>query len=214
MPVNYAVQATVVDVRQDLPKVGDSFYVDTNAWFWTVYSRTQIAPEPPREYQTTFYPAYLKKVLNMGAKLHWCGLSLSELARQIEKVERKIYCRTAVAVLDDKEFRHNLPDERKRVVQEIDDAWKSVEATAKASGGGCVNFPELDAVFMTAALDDYKQLQMDAYDLFSVRAIRAANITQVISDDGDFCTVPGITLFTANPSAISAAQAQKKFRRR
>jgi hypothetical protein len=212
MPVNFTVKAAVVDVRQDTPKAGDRFYVDTNAWFWTVYSRTQIAPDPPRQYQTDSYPAYLKKVLNMGAKLHWCGLSLSELARQIERVERKIYCRAKAVVLDDKEFRHNLPSERVRVVQEIDDAWKAVESLAGADG--CVNFPELNTAFMTAALDDFKQLPMDAYDLFSVRAIRAANITQVISDDGDFCTVPGITLFTANPSAISAAQAQKKFRRR
>ena len=212
MPVNYTVKATVVDLCLDTPKAGDRFYVDTNAWFWTVYSKSQFAPDPPRQYQIDNYPAYLDKVLKMGAKLLWCGLSLSELARQVERVERKLYCRETRAVLEDKEFRHNLPAERTRVVQQIEAAWKAVEALAGADG--CVNFPELNTAFMTAALDDFKQLPMDAYDLFSVRAIRAANINQVISDDGDFCTVPGITLFTANPQAIRAAQAQHKFRRR
>ena len=80
--------------------------------------------------------------------------------------------------------------------------------------GSCIPVAEINAASTTAALQNFEQLPVDGYDLFSINAFKAAGITQVISDDGDFCTVPGMTLFTANPSAISAAHAQKKFRRR
>lgn len=56
MPVNYSVKATVVDLRGDTPKVTDKIYVDTNAWFWTVYSNVQFSPTPPTQNQTRAYP--------------------------------------------------------------------------------------------------------------------------------------------------------------
>ena len=78
----------------------------------------------------------------------------------------------------------------------------------------CIPVAEINETSTTAALQNFEQLPVDGYDLFSINAIKAAGVTQVISDDGDFCTVPGIMMFTANQSAINAAQAQKKFRRR
>ncbi len=209
MPVNYSVKATVVDLRADTAKATDRIYVDTNAWFWTAYSNVQFSPTPPNQNQTQEYPAFLKRVLNMGGQLHWCGLSLSELAHLIEKTEHKIYCAATSAMLNAKEFRHNLATERARVVQEIQTAWAAVESMA-----GGVNVPEINAASTTAALQDFAQLPLDGYDLFSTRALKTAGITQVISDDGDFCSVPGITLFTANQNVIIAARAQRKFRQR
>lgn len=209
MPVNYAVKATVVDLRNDLAKATDRIYVDTNAWFWTAYTKVQFSPTPPNQNQTQEYPAFLKRVLNMGGQLHWCGLSLSELAHLIEKTEHQIYCTTTGAMLNPKEFRHNLAVERARVVQEIQTTWGAVESMA-----GCLNAPEINADLTTAALQDFAQLPVDGYDLFAIRALKAAGITQVISDDGDFCGVPGITLFTANQNVINTARAQGKFRQR
>ncbi len=37
-----------------------------------------------------------------------------------------------------------------------------------------------------------------------------SGVTQVLTDDGDFCTVPGITLFTANRGVVEAARVQGK----
>jgi hypothetical protein len=209
MPVNYVVKGAVVDLRGDTPKATDRIYVDTNAWFWTVYSKVQFSPAPPNQNQTQEYPGFLKRVLNMGGQLHWCGLSLSELAHLIEKTEYEIYSRTAPAPLKSKEYRHNLTAERVRVVQEIQTAWGAVESMAS-----CLNAPEINADLTTAALQDFAQLPVDGYDLFALRALKAAGVTQVISDDGDFCSVPGITLFTANQNVISAARAQNRYRQR
>jgi hypothetical protein len=37
MPVNYTVQADVVDITTDSPQKGDIFLVDTNIWYWLTY---------------------------------------------------------------------------------------------------------------------------------------------------------------------------------
>jgi hypothetical protein len=38
--------------------------------------------------------------------------------------------------------------------------------------------------------------------------MRSHGVVQVITDDGDFSTVPGIQVFTANRNVIQAARAQ------
>jgi hypothetical protein len=209
LPVNYTVKAAVVDLRGNTPKLADKFYVDTNVWFWTVYSNVQFSPQPASYHQTEEYPAYLKRVQNMGGQLHWCGLSLFELAHLIEKTEFKIYCTAKSASLNQKAYRHNLPDERARIIQEIEADWGVVKSMA-----ACLTAPEINEASTTAALEDFAQLPVDGYDLFAIRALKAAGITQVISDDGDFCSVPGITLFTANQAVIAAAHTQGRLSRR
>lgn len=206
MPVNYSVKAAVVDLRVDSGKATDRLYVDTNVWFWTAYSKVHLSPTPPSQNQTQEYPPFLKRVLNMGGQLHWCGLSLSELAHLIEKTEWEIHCGATSAMLNAKEFRHNLATERANVVQEIQAAWSTIEPMAS-----CLTVPAIDAVATTLALQDFAQLPVDGYDLFAIRALKAAGITQVVSDDGDFCSVPGITLFTANQNVIDAAKRQGRF---
>ena len=42
------------------------------------------------------------------------------------------------------------------------------------------------------------------------QAMTAAGVTQILTDDGDYCTVPGIQVFTANRPVIDAARAQGK----
>jgi hypothetical protein len=49
---------------------------------------------------------------------------------------------------------------------------------------------------------------IDGYDLFIAEAMANAGVTQILTDDGDYCTVPGIQVLTANRQAIDAAQAQ------
>lgn len=206
MAASYVVQAQIVDLMRDAPRVGDKFFVDSNAWFWTVYSSACYSSQPPKHYQTLEYPRYLKRALTSGAELRWCGLSLSELAHRIESTEFDIYCQTAAQSLKSKEYRHNLPAERLRVAQEIQTAWHAVQ-----SMGQCVEQPPLvDANATATALAELSATALDAYDVFALQACRASGITQIISDDGDFCLVAGIMLFTANGNVLSQARAQRK----
>jgi|SRR5208282_3577055 len=205
MPVNYVVQAQVVDLRTDTPKPTDCFYVDTNVWFWTVYARLGMSPNPPRPYQAHDYPTYLKAALATGVDLRWSGLSLSELAHRIEKTEFDIYSRaTPGPLLTEKDFRHNLPVERLRVMQEVETAWQAVEAMGKALDRPVV----IDATATANALQELKARALDGYDVFSLHTALASGVASVLSDDGDFCVVPQVTLFTANRTVLAAARAQ------
>ena len=59
-----------------------------------------------------------------------------------------------------------------------------------------------------AALARFQTQPLDGYDLYLLDAMQKANHPQILTDDGDFCTVPGIQLFTANQNVINAAAAQ------
>ncbi len=206
MAVNYVVQAQVVDLRTDTPKRTDRFFVDTNVWFWTVYSSARISPTPPRSYQVRDYPAYLQKALTVGAALKWSGLSLSELAHRIEETEYAIFTAPPAPPISKKEFRHNLPAERQRVMQEVEAAWQGVEAMGKHLDKPVT----IDAATTAKALQELKARALDGYDVFSLHAALAAGVNSVVTDDGDFCVVPGITLFTANRTVVTVAQSQGK----
>jgi hypothetical protein len=71
-----------------------------------------------------------------------------------------------------------------------------------------------DSTMTDAALSRFETQPVDGYDLFLIEAVVRAGIVQVITDDGDYCTVPGITVFTGNQTVLTAATAQGKLRTR
>lgn len=113
MSINYVIKAEVVDIQTDAPRNGDVFLVDSNVWFWMTYVN---ASADSMAYQTKDYPDYVSKALGLGARICCSGLSMAELTHLIETNERKIYsqyCRS----IGTKEYRHNLPAERARIVK-------------------------------------------------------------------------------------------------
>ena len=52
---------------------------------------------------------------------------------------------------------------------------------------------------------------IDGYDAYILEAMINSGINQIITDDGDFATVAGIIVFTANDGVITAAKSQGKF---
>lgn len=201
MPVSYSVQAEVVDVQRDAPRASDSFFVDTQIWLWTTYSKATAHP-----YQTRYYPNYLSRARHVGAKLYWCGLSQSELAHLIEATERQLFetANPHLSPLKAKEFRHNHSAERANVVAEVQAAWGKVMTMAS-----CVP-TTIDEPATAAALTRFQTQPLDGYDLFMLEAVTKAGIIQVLSDDGDYCTVPGIRVFTANDNVVNLARAAGK----
>jgi hypothetical protein len=204
MAINYNIQAEVVDIRVDTPKQDDSFLVDTNIWFWMAYSRASLGDNPPGKYQITYYPTYISNALNSNSKLYRCGLSLSELAHIIEKTEWEIFKRTG-APLSIKEFRHNLSAERTNVVTQINVAWSQVKSMASP-----VENLIIDESATDFALNRLSTQMLDGYDLFIVESITKSGLVQVITDDGDYTSVPNIRVFTANRNVIDAARNQGK----
>jgi len=201
MTIDYTVQADVIDIRGDRPRDTDTFLVDSNVWFWMAYTS---ASQSANQYQMIDYPAYVNVALAAGARLLRCGISLAELSHLIEKTEREIVSRKCgnTRPTKTKVFRHNYPRQRSSVVGEVEAAWGLVKGLAEPMTA-TIDEPTTDA-----ALARFKTQPVDGYDLFILEAMAANSVVQVITDDGDFATVPGIHVFTSNRSVIQAATTQ------
>lgn len=193
------VRAQIVDIGADTPKETDSFLVDTNAWYWLFYPRASQAPSVPQSYQLADYPAYIKKAMANCAVLHCYAITFAELAHNIEKAEREIYASQLGKEIRAKEFRYEYPNLRRKITALITDAWTDVMSVSTL-----LNM-ELDMAFMQSALSLFPSVSLDGYDLFMAETALKAGVTQIITDDGDYATVPGLTIFTANFRVIQEA---------
>ena len=200
MAINYTVQAEVVDITSDTPSVEDAYLVDTNVWYWLTYPKA--TSHTPRHISD--YPGYLNRALGASAKIYHSGLTLAELSHVIEKNELEIYERKSCSNIriTTKEFRHNHTGQRGRVVSEVEAAWVQVASLAEPLT------ITIDSLMATAALNRLQAEKVDGYDLFILESMRSHGVVQIITDDGDFSTVPGIRVFTANRSVIQSARAQ------
>lgn len=200
MPVHYVVQADVVDIRVDKPLKTDVFVVDTNVWFWVAY--TKAAPLP---HQRANYPFYLKSTLTVQATILRFALVQAELFHLIEKTEYEIFSATHLGTRR-KEYRHNYPAERARVVAESRIAWNTVKALTSPL------VATVDDSMTDAAMARFLTQALDGYALYLLEVMESTGLRQILTDDGDFCTVPDIQVFTANQNVINAAAAQGKVR--
>ncbi|HYW19823.1 MAG TPA: PIN domain-containing protein [Nodularia sp. (in: cyanobacteria)] len=203
MPVNYTVQADVIDITTDSPQNGDIFLVDTNVWYWLTYPQASLSA---KQHQINSYPNYIADTLTAGATLCYSGLSLAELAHLIESKEYELsiyglttgpdYRRSA------KEYRHNHASERARVICQVQTGWSQVQSISVQID------LKLDETTVDAAITRFIIQPLDGYDLFILESMKQESIKKIITDDGDYVTVPGIQVFTANPGAIAAAKNQ------
>lgn len=209
MAIHYNIQAAVIDITTDTPKAGDAFMVDTNVWYWLTYSRASQSVRPPAYYQVSHYPNYTNTALGAGARIFQSGLNLAELTHLIEKAEYEIFAQAYPAIFPnpdkfDKNFRHDRLHERKQAVSEIEAAWAQVTSLAEPLT------ISIDSPAATAALTRLQTEKVDGYDLFILESMKNNSVVQVITDDGDFATVAGIQVFTANRNVINAARFQGK----
>lgn len=197
------VRAQVVDIRADTPKDSDRFLVDTNVWYWLYYPQ---ASRTANSYQVSNYPAYIKKAISAKSALNCCALNFAELAHNIEKAEREIYGASIGQQIKPKVFRHDacFSSQYARIVTLITDTWDDI------CNVSILLDMTLDSAFMQSATALFPSVGLDGYDLFMAEAGLHSGISQIITDDGDFATIPGITLFTANQRVIQDAKAAKK----
>lgn len=202
------VSATVFDIRATDPKPEDEFLVDTNAWYWTTYSRASILTDDgPTKQQKWHYSRFIKKALDRGSILHRCDLTFAELCHTIEDCERRIFSEFVVqAEVSLKEYRHSEDEEREQVVSEIESAWGQVTQMSQ-----CLNLT-LQASVAEQALNDLKRCRMDGYDLFFLQAMKKGNVPRIVTDDSDFASVKEVEVYTCNPRLIKLAETQGRLR--
>ena len=149
------------------------------------------------------YSSFVNQALKNGSRLRRCGLTLAELAHLIEKTEREIYAQAnPVVPPHTKEYRHNFPGQRANVVMEIRSAWSQLKAMAFPADV-LVNETLTDTVITRSQTE-----ALDVYDLFLLEAASLLGISQIVTDDGDYCCVPRIQMFTNNQAVLAAAQTQ------
>ena len=117
MTVKYNVRASIIDIRRHKPQAIDRILVDSNVWYWYAYPNANQTFQPPQPYQFKEYPRYIAKAVMAKTSLFYCGLSLSEVGNLIESVERYIFDPTGG--IRNKEYRHNLPAERQKVLKQL-----------------------------------------------------------------------------------------------
>lgn len=199
----FNINADIVDIRSDIPKSTDNFLVDSNVWYWLGYTKASINA---LAHQITHYPHYLNQAVVTGSGLYKSALSFAELAHIIERSEHEIFNASQGMTISKKDFRHNYPTERANVLLEIEHAWVLADAL---TGGRTIDV-HLNNALVNLSLQHIKVAGLDGYDSFMVESLLQAGITQVITDDGDFGRVGGITVFTANNNLIREARKQKK----
>jgi len=203
MPVNYVIGADIIDIRVDTPGAEEVFLVDSNVWYWMTYTKASLVVEPWNLRQIRDYPGFVNRAIAAGAELYRCTLSLAELAHSIEKAERSIFKKSSGQIRT-KEYRHNHPAERLNVVGEVKAAWGQVKTMASSLD------VTINDALADAALGRFDNECVDGYDLFFLEAMTNEKVIKIITDDGDFATVSGIRVFTANKNVIAAAQNQGK----
>ncbi|MGC9337928.1 MAG: hypothetical protein ACP5EQ_07555 [Candidatus Cloacimonadia bacterium] len=203
MSISYCICADVVDIKEDCPLEDDIFFVDTNVWFWLTYTKASQSASPVFQYQYDEYPNYVNTALFVGSQLLPSTISLIELAHLIEKTERELYMKdnTKIGL---KEFRHHLEWERKQVAMEIETAWEQVKGIAQPVS--C----EIDNEITDSIITRFQNEKMDAYDFLILESMRCHGVVKIITDDGDFATISGIQVFTANHNVIETARKNDK----
>jgi predicted nucleic acid-binding protein len=205
--VLYQVEAQVVDISTDGPVAADKFFVDSNVWFWMHYTKaSQAGLSAP--YQVSAYSTYMDRARQVKARFVHSGITLAELAHRIEHAEFEIWKGISKEDVGLKHFRHSLREQRAEVVDETVLAWRLIETWSEIAE--CA----IDRNVTEASLARIERFCIDGHDALLVATLRAAAITQVITDDADFVTVPHLQVFTANKAALRSAEMQGKLTRR
>ena len=189
--------AKIINLKSHDPVKGEKIFVDTNVWYWFTYvsSKQMAVVEKPIPYQMNDYPDFIERALNNGAELYHCPLTLAELANNIEHAEFTYYKTYIDNNVRKKEFR-KLNPERKTVVSEIEVAWSTI-----CSISSLLN-TELSAKTTTGAISLLASTTLDTYDCFYSQLMRDNSIDIIITDDGDFKSLPATCVYTSNRNML------------
>lgn len=205
--MSITINADVVDLRRDAPLPDERFLIDTNVWFWYAYPGSQFGGTSAMPYQLREYPKYVSSILKQKAHLFYSWVSLAEIADLIEWEECRIYlkreARERIANQERKAYRSNLT-ERSHVIETLEETWERIQLVARPLDS------QLNTEMASRILANLPKVLLGGYDLFIRDVMHQSGITNIITDDGDFTTVTGIRVFTANKHVIENARSQQK----
>ncbi|MDE4038333.1 MULTISPECIES: type II toxin-antitoxin system VapC family toxin [Acinetobacter calcoaceticus/baumannii complex] len=189
--------STVYNLRENvIPDKNDRYFLDTNVWFWFTYCATkQFTTNEPHHYQLKFYPEFIEKILDVGAKIVTSPLVYTELANLIERTEYEEYLfkkNLNKESFSRKQFRA-ISSARNEVLLHIKTAWETICQLAQE----CLEL-NLNLKTTQAAHDFMSGTMLDPYDAIFVHILNSHDIKMLISDDGDMVNSGIEQIFTAN----------------
>ncbi|WP_120508463.1 PIN domain-containing protein [Rahnella bruchi] len=200
MAFSGTILSNVIDINNYIPKDKDNFFVDTNVWFWLTYSKGI----PQGRSYLHIYNQFINSALNNNSKLYHSGLTLAELAHIIEKSEREIHGKVINKTISTKDFRHLFSVQRLAAIKEVETSWLQVESLAEQIEINiCENITDNCVTKMPSN-------SLDGYDLMIHESMLNSGILNIVTDDGDYTTVPGINVYTSNKNVLLAALQQKR----
>ena len=195
-----SILASVVDIRTDNPKITDFFFVDTNVWY--IYARSYYSP--PNSGKERLYPSFISKMLHAKSKIFRSELTLVELSNVIEKSLYKVFIEENCFKPDEmhiKDFRYEYPEERNNFIDELSMTWDNIRDVSESFDSS------LDKSISEFIFKGFYKSYLDGYDLLFLDLIqKKMNNPYILTNDKDFATNPGITVFTANKRTINAAK--------
>ena len=216
------VKAELVDIRNrksDLPK---RVAADVNVLYVINYDFTGLAASGgriPPSYQTTHYPAWWKRAAEAGVELSTAASCLAEFAHIVGCTELENLWRTDP---NRPELDPNCPGQdfsprytktvRNHYHGQVKPIREGVETTLASTRKSVNILPPVGPD--EAALDRALRLWIDSVADFGdanlVATAKRAGIDNILSDDADLISFEGIVVYTANQTAIGAAQASGK----
>ena len=171
------------------------FFLDTNVLYWYTYPRfsdhSQLKPA------WKIYYDFIDALTSAGNPLHTSVYNLTELLNVVEKNEYEIYMQLHPEIpLTKKDFRRMIT-EREKVSQIIKTTLNNALSICSV----------IDFNFTSNTLRNFSNQfidhRCDVFDYAILNNCIMSKDINIISDDSDFSSMPGITLYTANENILN-----------
>lgn len=194
--------ASVVDLRRHAPPQRFRAAADANALFFVHYpSFSALARhgDGPREYQLTQYGKWLTKLWRAQGELFTASSILGEVANTVEWTELKLehLRQSSGDAFEPKASRYRARMAGQPVRRTVLDVLAKVQRDVQLLTHGCP---------LSDVLKRWADSAGDYNDAALVCLAGQVGIDCILSDDADLATFPGITVLTANPALIEAAE--------
>lgn len=168
------------------------YFVDTNALYWYTYPRYNLGR---CNHDAQIYFDFLDNLVSAGNPLYTSIYNVTELLNIIEKKEHEIY-QTIHPEYSKKDLR-KMKAQRESLKQQMLVTLNNVSASFKV-----INFQ-----FSMEKISDFicnlSSHRCDIFDYLVLdNCLKEGNLN-IITDDNDFSSISGITLYTANESILN-----------
>jgi hypothetical protein len=214
------VQANIVDIDNRASALPPTLVADANILYWIFYPNfatlAAAGGRGPAYYQRNKYPAYWVRAARNGCRFYTGSSTIGEYAKTAE------YAEIEAIWLTDPSPPHPNPSSpshsfnasvckcaRYHYSSQVVGIRSDIEITIRSilRTVTLLDLPASASTLNTQACSSWLNSLGDFPDAVLVSTAIAQGVANILSDDSDLATFPGITLYTVNRYVITAARA-------